>query len=119
MWASIWEKKRCRASAEARAFFTAVRSAHATTSCGEYWRRTRSMAHWALNSSMQAAARSAFRRATSNCLPPDFIYNSPCCGDNASGSRSPHGRTADSTDRRDPPGEVNYLLFYDVDKLYI
>src|SRR5579859_4061625 len=117
MWASIWEKKRHKASAEATAFFTALRSANATMSRGEYWRRTRSMAHWALNSSTQAAARSDLRRAAFNCLLPDCMYEAPCyfLGSNARGSRSPHGRTANSTDLRDPPCEVNCSA---INKLY-
>src|ERR1051326_5219300 len=117
MWASIWEKKRYRASAEARAFFTALRSAHATTSCGEYWRRTRSMAHWALNRSTQAALSSALRRATSNCLLPDCIYGTPCdWGITQAGSEVRMGglpilRTCGT--------RLRGQLFYDVVKLYI
>ena len=42
----------------------------------EYWRRTRSVAQWALNNSTLAAATSAFRRATSIFFPAAAIYSS-------------------------------------------
>src|SRR6202008_1090350 len=76
-WASIWEKKLYRASAEAMTRFKVWASPKVTISCGENCRRIRSAAHCALNNSTWAAVSAAVRRLTSTCfLTPGTIYNS-------------------------------------------
>jgi hypothetical protein len=61
------EKKRQSAPAEAIAPFNAWRSPKETMSVTEYWRRRRSVAHCALNSSILAVRRSEARRAIPAC----------------------------------------------------
>src|SRR5271166_5469183 len=71
-WSSSEEKKRHSAPAEAIAPFKAWRSPKDTISATEYWRRSRSVAHCALNNSIFAERKSDARRA----IPPCFLSQS-------------------------------------------
>ena len=119
IWAAIWEKKRCTASAEAMARFKVRASANFAMSCGEYCKRIRSDAHCALNNSIAAEAKSAVSLCLSTSLgTSDIMHCSsiscftgglmPYCADGPRGTVC--GRTASARSRRSPPARSSVVV---------